>query len=164
MPDLNFKQGIKSDLPEEKIEGNIYYTLDEDTFYIDRKYNSDTVERKQINANIAIQLANDDANDIVNSPCDGGKVFLDEDLWNAKPEGYTTITFTSDASNNTPINAVLFTEQLLEDYEIAQVKRNLNIQDADLSAYSTTEQIKDLINSSIDEAFDGIARAEGVGF
>jgi hypothetical protein len=34
----------------------------------------------------------------------------------------------------------------------------------DLSAYSTTEQIEDLINSAINEAFDGIARAEGVGF
>jgi hypothetical protein len=47
MPDLNFKQGIKNNLPDvsSNTEGTIYYTLDEDTFYIDRKYDGD-VERK----------------------------------------------------------------------------------------------------------------------
>lgn len=59
MPDLNFKQGIKNNLPDisSNTEGTIYYTLDEDTFYIDRKYNN-TLERKQINANDAKSLSN----------------------------------------------------------------------------------------------------------
>lgn len=57
MPDLNFKQGVKEDLPITVSEGNVYYTLDEDTFYIDRKYNN-TLERKQINANDAKSLSN----------------------------------------------------------------------------------------------------------
>jgi hypothetical protein len=71
-------------------------------------------------------LANVDVNDNTIHP-GGGKVFLNKNLWEAKQNEYTEITFTSDVSNNTPINAVLFTEQILEDYEIAQVKRNLNI-------------------------------------
>lgn len=57
MPDLNFKQGTKSNLPSSLSEGNVYYTLDEDTFYIDRKYNGN-IERKQINANDAKSLSN----------------------------------------------------------------------------------------------------------
>ena len=49
MPNLNFKQGIKTDLPSSKTEGTIYYTNDENLLYIDKKEGSTgDLERAQI--------------------------------------------------------------------------------------------------------------------
>lgn len=101
--------------------------------------------------------------DMIIFPNGGGNIIFDSDDLDSET-GKCEITFTSEESNNTPINAVLFIPQNLTEAEKTQAKKNLGILNTDSSNYLTREQIESLISESIERAFSEIARAEDYQF